>query len=98
MSDVLEANIFFFITSLAVVAFTVLLCMVLYHVLKIVKSIRVIIERIEAGSEVIAEDAAHLRTYFTETSFVAHVIRAFFGRKDTSGKKSSRRARKNTDS
>ncbi len=75
----MEANIFFFITSIAVIVFTLLMCIVLYHVLKVVKSIRNIIERIEAGSEVIAEDAAHMRAYFTEGSFLSKIVGAFFG-------------------
>ncbi len=82
MSEVLEANIFFFITSIAVIVFTLLLCVVLYHILKIVKSVRRIIERVEAGSEVIAEDAAHMRAYFTEGSFFSKIIGAFLGSRD----------------
>jgi len=48
MSEVLQANIFFFITSVAVILFTLLLCIALYHVVKILKSIRRVMEKVEA--------------------------------------------------
>ena len=61
MSEVLHANIFFFIASVATVIFCLCVCFVLYHVYKIVQSVRRIVERIEAGSELIAEDVAFVR-------------------------------------
>ena len=61
MTEVLHANIFFIITSIAVVIFSLLVCVLLYHVIKIVKSVRRIVERVEAGSEVLAEDLEDIR-------------------------------------
>lgn len=61
MTEVLHANIFFAITSVAVVTATILLCVLLYHVIRIVRAVRRIVERVEAGSEVIAEDLEDLR-------------------------------------
>ncbi len=61
MDEVLHANIFFLIASIATVVFCVLISLILYHVLKITKSLRSIIEKIEAGSERIAEDVANVR-------------------------------------
>lgn len=77
MSEVLHANIFFFITSVAVVIFTILCCVVLFYVIKIVKAVRRIVERIEEGSEVIAEDISQLRKFFAEGSLVSHIIGIF---------------------
>ncbi len=85
MSEVLHANIFFFITGIAVIVFTMLLCIVLYHVIKILKSVRKVIDRIEAGSEVIAEDLQSFRAYFAEQSIIARVIRAMMGNSRTAG-------------
>lgn len=61
MSEVLHANIFFIIASVGTVVFIMLVALVLYHVLKIVKAVRRIVDRVEAGSEVIAEDLESLR-------------------------------------
>ena len=85
MSEVLHANIFFFVTGIAVIVFTMLLCIVLYHLIKILKSVRRVIDRIEAGSEVIAEDLQSFRAYFAEQSIIARVIRAMMGNSRTAG-------------
>lgn len=87
MTEVLHANIFFVITSVAVVIFTVLLCVLVYHVIKIVRSVRRIVERIEAGSEVIAEDAVELRKFFAEGSLWSHIFSLFMGMRSRKSKK-----------
>ncbi len=89
MSEILQTNIFFAITSVAVVVFTLLLCLVLYQVIKILKSIRRIVTRIDEGSEVIAEDVSQLRAYVTEGSLVSQVLSFVMGarKKSTPRKK-----------
>lgn len=92
MSEVLHANIFFFISSVATVLFTVLLCVALYHIIKILKSIRTIVERVEEGSEVIAEDIEHIRSFVLEGSLMSQIIRFFMG--GVSGAKKTRKRSK----
>ena len=88
----MQANIFFLITGIAVVIFTLLLCILLYHVIKIVRSVRKIVDRIEEGSEVIAEDLFQLRKYFAENSIISTIIGMFFGRSaDSKRRNGSRR-------
>lgn len=74
MSEVLHANIFFVIASVATVVFIVLVSIILFHVLKIVRSVRAIVERIEEGSDMIVEDVAHARSWVIE-----NVIARVFG-------------------
>jgi len=93
MGEVLQANVFFIITSIAVVLFTLLLCFLLYQVIKILKSVRTIVDRIEEGSEVIAEDIANLREYFKEGSFFSHLMGLFFGNRNTGSERKSTRKR-----
>ncbi len=62
MNEILHANIFFFIASTATVIFCILTSIILYQVFKITKAIRSILERIEEGSEKIAQDVAHVRS------------------------------------
>lgn len=76
MSEVLHANIFFFITSIAVIVCTFLLSVALFHFIKIMKSVRRIIDRVEAGSEAIADDIENLRVYITEESPLARFFNA----------------------
>lgn len=74
MSEVLQTNIFFLITGIAVIVFTVLFSVVLYHTIKILKSVRRIIERVEEGSETIAADIQNIRTYIVERSFLSRFL------------------------
>ncbi len=90
MSEVLQANIFFFVTGIAVIVFTLLFCVALYHVIKVLKSIRRIMDRIESGSEIIADDMMHLRRYFTEGSLISRLVAAFFGERHGSAPRSTR--------
>ena len=78
MNEILHANIFFFIASIATVCFCILVCFALYQVIKIMQLVRSILERIEAGSEVLASDLAHIRMFFAEGSFVSRIL-SFFG-------------------
>jgi len=65
---------------------------ILYHVMKIVRSIRSIVERIDAGSEVIAEDAAHVRELIANGSIFSRLLK--YIKKATSGRSSSGSKRK----
>jgi len=79
MSEVLHANIFFLIASIATVVFCIMVCIVLYHVIKIMRAIRAIIERIEAGSEVIAEDFASVRSFVQSGGMFSRMFGLFSG-------------------
>lgn len=76
----MQADIFFFIASVGIVLLTFLVCLILYQVFKIVRSIRRIITRIEEGSDVIAEDVAQLRAYVMEGSLISQLISFFMPR------------------
>jgi hypothetical protein len=79
MSEVLHANIFFFITGIAVIVFSALLCVALFHIIKVLKSLRRIMDRIEEGTEVIAEDIQNVREYFTEGGFIGRFVSSLMG-------------------
>lgn len=93
MSEVLHANIFFFIASVATILFTVLLCIALYHVIKILKSLRIIMKRVEEGSEVIAEDLESIRAFVLEGGLISRIIGMAMGVKA----RGSRRKKKAAD-
>lgn len=79
MDEILHANIFFFIASVATVIFCILTCIILFQVIKITKAIRSILERIEAGSEKIAQDVAHVRSLVGNGGVVSRVISFMVG-------------------
>jgi len=62
MNEILHANIFFIIASVATVIFCIFLCVILFYVLKIVRSVQAIAKRIEEGSEMIADDVSIVRS------------------------------------
>lgn len=75
MGEVLQANIFFFITAASVVVVTIFLAIILFYVIKIVRSVRRIVVRIEEGSEILAEDFQQARTVVSGTgSMLLHLL------------------------
>ncbi|MCA9354678.1 MAG: hypothetical protein KC877_04120 [Candidatus Kaiserbacteria bacterium] len=87
MDEVLHANIFFFIASFATVVFCVFTCFILFQVYKIMKSLRAIIERIEAGSEMLANDVAHVRELVASGGIWSRVIQFIMGSRRGSGRR-----------
>lgn len=77
MAEVLQANVFFLITALAVTVFTVFLCVAMYFVIRILRSVRNITEKIELGSETIVEDVRQLRQYVAGGSLISQVLGLF---------------------
>ena len=78
MSEVLHADIFFFITGIAVIIFTALVCVVLVHVIKLIASIRRIVARIERGTEALSEDMHALRMHMTGGGAVRKFLHFLF--------------------
>jgi hypothetical protein len=89
MDEVLHANIFFFITGIAVIVFTLLLSVALYHLIKILKTVERIALRVEEGTMTIADDIEQLRTYVVEESFLARFLGGVLGRTKKSAKEES---------
>ncbi|MEN9920161.1 MAG: hypothetical protein RL538_54 [Candidatus Parcubacteria bacterium] len=81
MSEVLQANIFFYIASLATVVFCIVVTMILFQIYKIMKTVRSILERIDSASEVMAEDVAHVRKLVATGGLVSTIVGFVFGTK-----------------
>ena len=86
MTEILQANIFFFIASIATIVFSILACVAMYLVVKILISIRAIIARIEAGSDLIADDILAARAFVTSGGLISHLI-SFVTRQAGGGRK-----------
>lgn len=74
MDEVLHANIFFFIASGATIIFCILVAIAMYQVIRILKLVRSIVERIEEGSEQIADDVAAFREYVQKGNMFTKVL------------------------
>jgi len=84
MTEVLQANIFFIITAFAVVVCTILVCIALFHIIKLLKSFRRIVARVEEGADAISEDMHTLRTQMAEGGVVQKFFRFLFTRTKSS--------------
>ncbi len=74
MDEILHANIFFVIASVAVVCFVVLVCIALYHVIKILRLIRSILTRVELGSSLVAENLTQLKATLAEGGIISRLF------------------------
>lgn len=79
MEEVLHANIFFIITSVVTVCFGILVSVLLYHIIKIVQSVRRIVERVESGSERVVEEYEALRAQFNPVRIFTFISSLFPG-------------------
>ena len=88
MNEVLHANIFFVIASVATVVFTILVCVVIYQVFKILKLVRSVMERVESTSEILSEYIAHIREMMANGGWFARLVNFVIG---TMGAKTTRK-------
>lgn len=79
MSETLLANLFFIITGSAILVVVAFLCVVLYQILKVMRILRDILERVQAGAEMLAEDARALREQIANGSITGRVVTAVMG-------------------
>jgi hypothetical protein len=86
MSEVLHANIFFIIASVATVVFSIFIGLILYQFYKIMLLIRGILVRFDSASEVVAEDVAHVRQLVASGG----ILSSLFGLAFATKKKRSR--------
>lgn len=94
MNEILQANIFFLIASIATVVFCILVCIALHHFIKILRSVRTILERVEEGSEILADDFANIREVIVRGGLISRLIGLFWGGSDSAP---TRRKRKVTN-
>ena len=96
MQEFIKADIFFFITAIAVVLVTLGLMIALFYIIRILHNIRDVTERVDEGSKVLAEDLSELRGTIKREGFVwGHVFSflkkqsGLFGRKSGGKRKSA---------
>lgn len=103
MNDTLiHADIFFFITTIAVILFTILAIIILVYVVGIVRSFSYIAKRLQKESDQVADDIAEIRERVkTEGEKVSNLWKfatGFFFNKFTSKFTSSSKSRQNSRS
>jgi len=61
MNDFIKQDIFFFITTIAVAIFTLVLSVGIFYVIKILRDIKYITKKARDGADIIGEDLSQLR-------------------------------------
>ena len=79
MNEVLHANIFFVIASVATVIFFIVVTLVVYQIFKIVKIVRSILERVESASEVVAQDITDIRASLKNGGLFSRIFSFILG-------------------
>ena len=79
MDEILHANIFFVIASVATVIFCILTSLILWQILKLIKTLHAIMEKFESGSERIAQDVAHVRNLVANGGVMSKAVKFFVG-------------------
>ncbi len=77
MEEILKADIFFFVATVAMVVITILVCIFLYHLIKTVKLVKQMIKRLEEGSEAVVKDLSRVRAKFFSGSLIGLVASLF---------------------
>lgn len=97
MTEVLHANVFFFITGIAVIIISAIVCILLYHVIRAMKSVRRILGSIERGAETLSEDAQNIRSYFIRGGLIGGIMSILRGVTENKPTKSSSKKSKKSE-
>lgn len=75
MNDILHANIFFYIASVATIVFAVFVCVLIYTIIRIARIVLRITERIDAKTEMFAEDISRIRARVVQGGLYSLLVR-----------------------
>jgi uncharacterized protein YoxC len=78
MNDFLKQDIFFFITTIAVVILTILLAVLVAYLIKISKDVKYITNKAKDQAELISEDISNLRSNVKEHGAKLKYFASFF--------------------
>ncbi len=99
METLIKADIFFFITSISVVLVTIGIAVALYYIIRILRNIREVTERLDEGSKVLAKDLSDLRGTIKREGFVwGHIFGFLKKQSGLFGKKSPGKRKSETKS
>ena len=91
MADVMHADIFFFITSIATVVLTILLAIALYYAIRILHDVREVTEKIRKASNDLERDLDHLRNTVKgegmRVKMIVEMVLSFITRQIPKGRK-----------
>jgi predicted Holliday junction resolvase-like endonuclease len=78
MNDFLKQDIFFFVTTIAVILLTLLLCVLIIYIIKISKDIKYISQKAKSEADLISQDLSELRDNVKEKGAKLKYFISFF--------------------
>ena len=79
MNEILLANLFFIITGSAVLVVATFLCLLCYHLIRIVQKGHTILEQLETRAELLVDDVKALRDRIAQSTIVGRILVAIVG-------------------
>lgn len=76
MNEVLLANLFFIITGMAILVVAAFLTVALFHLIRVLRALRAILERVDEATDHFVEDARALRDQIVSGAAVARTFSA----------------------
>ena len=90
METLIQADVFFFISSVSLMAITTLILLILFQITKILAQIREFLESITHGTQALADDLGQVRSKLNEkglmTGMIISIMAAIMGSKNKKGK------------
>lgn len=81
MNEILKANVFFFVTTVAIIVLSILIAVALVYVIHVVRNVSKISDKVREKSEDLAGDVDKLRAQVKEHGKSAgSILRFFLGR------------------
>jgi hypothetical protein len=74
MTEIIHADIFFFITAIAVVVVSIGLLIALYYVIDILRDVRVVMKKVRKASDELEQDFEDLRANIKKEGVVVRTI------------------------
>lgn len=87
MSDFLKQDIFFFVTTVAVVVLTILLAVLIVYIIKISRDVKYISKRAKSEADLISQDLSELRENVKDKGAKLKYFVSFFNNLRNKGKK-----------
>lgn len=78
MNDFLKQDIFFVVTTIAVITLTILLAILIVYIIKISRNVKYISEKAKSEADLISEDISTLRTNVKENGAKLKYFASFF--------------------
>ena len=80
MRELMKADIFFFVTTIVVILVSIGVIVALYYIVRILRNVHDVTERVDEGTQALGEDLSAVRTTLKSQGFAWKHVLAFLGK------------------